>query len=84
MLPLFNPLCLRIDAATSTFSSPLSDRTLEGHLFLSTAAKKSACTVARRLFVTAGILTSGLTPLFIRSMRTGPRHWRARVHREIT
>ena len=34
--------------------------------------------------VTAGILTSGLTPLFIRSMRTGPRHWRARGHREIT
>ena len=36
------------------------------------------------LFVTAGILTSGLTPSFIRSMRTGPRHWRARGHREIT
>ena len=34
--------------------------------------------------VTAGILTSGLTLLFIRSMRTGPRHWRARGHREIT
>ena len=34
--------------------------------------------------VTAGILTRGLTPLFIRSMRTGPRHWRARGHREIT
>ena len=34
--------------------------------------------------VTAGILTSGRTPLFIRSMRTGPRHWRARGHREIT
>ena len=33
--------------------------------------------------VTAGILTSGLTPLFIRSMCTGPRHWRARGHREI-
>ena len=34
MLPLFNPLCLSIDAATSTFSPPLSDRTLEGHPFL--------------------------------------------------
>ena len=34
--------------------------------------------------VAAGILTSGLTPLFIRSMRTGPWHWRARGHREIT
>ena len=34
--------------------------------------------------VTAGILTSGLTPLFIRSMRTGARHWRARGHRETT
>ena len=51
MLPLFNPLCLSIDAATSTFSPPLSDRTLEGHPFLSTAASKSACTVAARLFV---------------------------------
>ena len=34
--------------------------------------------------VTAGILTSGLTPFFIRSMRTGPRHWQARGHLEIT
>ena len=31
--------------------TPLSDRTLEGHPFLSTAATKSACTVAARLFV---------------------------------
>ena len=34
--------------------------------------------------VTAGILTSGLTPLFIRIMRTRPRDWRARGYREIT
>ena len=34
--------------------------------------------------VTAGMLTSGLTPFFIRSMRTGPRDWRAQGHREIT
>ena len=46
-----HPLCLSIDAATSTFSPPLSDHTLEGHPFLSTAATKSACTVAARLFV---------------------------------
>ena len=38
----------------------------------------------RSVHVTAGILNSGLTPLFIRSMRTGPRHWRVRGHREIT
>ena len=40
MLPLFNPLCLSIDAATSTFSPPLFDRTLEGHPFICTAATK--------------------------------------------
>ena len=40
--------------------------------------------IFRMQVVTAGILTSGLTPLCIRSMRTGPRHWRARGHREIT
>ena len=34
--------------------------------------------------VTAGILTSGFPPCFIRSMRTGPSHWRTRGHREIT
>ena len=34
--------------------------------------------------VTAGILTSGFSPWLIRSMRTGPSHWRARGHREIT
>ena len=45
------PLCLSIDAATSTFSPPLCDHTLEGHPFLSTAAMKSACTVAAILFV---------------------------------
>ena len=50
MLSLFTPLCLSIDAATSTFSPPLCDRTLEGHPFLSTAATKSACTVAARIF----------------------------------
>ena len=26
--------------------------------------------------VTAGILTSGFSPCFVRSMRTGPSHWR--------
>ena len=40
MLPLFNPLCLSIDAATSTFSAPLFYHTLEGHPFLCTAATK--------------------------------------------
>ena len=40
MLPLFNPLSLSIDAATSTFSTPLFDRTPEGHPFLCTAATK--------------------------------------------
>ena len=40
-----------VDAATSTFSPRLSDHTLEGHPFLSTAATKSAFTVAARLFV---------------------------------
>ena len=34
--------------------------------------------------VPTGILTSGSPPCFNRSMRTGPRHWRARAHREIT
>ena len=34
--------------------------------------------------VTAGILTSVLTPLFIRSMRMRPRDWRAPGHHEIT
>ena len=34
--------------------------------------------------VTAGILTNGFPPCYIRSMRTGSRHWRARGHREIT
>jgi len=34
--------------------------------------------------VTAGILTSGFSPCFTRSMRTGSSHWRARGHREIT
>ena len=34
--------------------------------------------------VTAGILTSVLTPLFIRSMRMRPRDWRAPGHREKT
>ena len=51
MLSLSTPLCLSIDAATSTFSPPLCDHTLEGHPFLSTAAMKSACTVAAILFV---------------------------------
>ena len=32
--------------------------------------------------ITAGILTSGFPPCFIRSMRTGPRHWRAQGHRK--
>ena len=49
--PIQPPQCLSIDAVTSTFSPPLSDRTLEGHPFLSTAATKSACSVAARLFV---------------------------------
>ena len=51
MLSLTPPLCLSIDAATSTFSPPLCDHTLEGHPFLSTDATKSACNVAARLFV---------------------------------
>ena len=51
MFSLSPPLCLSIDAATSTFSPPLCDHTLEGHPFLSTDATKSACNVAARLFV---------------------------------
>ena len=37
---LSNPLCLSIDAATSTFSPPLFDCTREGHPFICTAATK--------------------------------------------
>ena len=35
-------------------------------------------------FLTAGILTSGLTPCSLGACARGPRHWRARSHREIT
>ena len=46
--------------------------------------KQKECDEGNVYPVIAGILTSGFPPCFIRSMRTGPRHQRARGHREIT
>ena len=51
MLPLFKPLCCSVALPTSTFLPPLSERTLEGHPQLCTAAKKKASTVAAELFI---------------------------------